>query len=332
MPPRASIAVAAWALLVFGGSLLLFGAAAGGQDTPASIEPRLRFGPFRDEGVKIPTASFRVNSNLVLVPVNVLDVRNRQVLGLTREQFRVFDDDVEQPITHFATDDAPASIAIVLDASGSMGAKLNKSREAVADILNTANPDDEFALIQFNARVQRLVDFTGRSGEILNGLLSIQSKGPTALLDAVYFAINTMRRARHPRKAIVLISDGGDNCSRYTVLETKQMVREADVQIFALAIVDRIEKRGRTREEIEGPTLLDSITEETGGRMFIVDKADELRAAAAEIGTTLRNQYLLGYSTAETARDGKFHSVAVNVHCNKSVRLFWRLGYYAAER
>jgi VWFA-related protein len=213
-----------------------------------------------------------------------------------------------------------------------MGPKLKKSREAAADILNTANPDDEFALIQFNARVQRLVDFTGSSGEILDGLLSIQSRGPTALLDAVYLAINTMRRARHRRKAIVLISDGGDNCSRYTVLETKQMVREADVQVFALAIVDPTDKRRRTREEIQGPALLDSITEETGGRMFVVDKAEELRAAAAQIGITLRNQYLLGYSTPETARDGKFHSVGVKVNGNQSVRLFWRLGYYAPER
>src|SRR4051812_14365960 len=257
MPSRALTAIAAWVLLGYGGRLLLIGPAAGSQDTPVSIEPRLRLEPFRAGIATLPTASFRVNSNLVIVPVNVLDVRNRQVLGLTREQFRIFDDDVEQPITHFASDDAPVSIAIVFDASGSMGPKLKKSRDAVADILNTANPDDEFALIQFNARVQRLVDFTGRGGEILDRLLSIQPGGQTALLDAIYLAVNMMRRARHPRKAIVLISDGGDNCSRYSVLETKQMVREADAQIFAVAIVDGMDRRGRTREEIQGPTLLD---------------------------------------------------------------------------
>src|SRR4051795_9268417 len=197
MPSRALIAIAACALLVFGSRLVRIGAAAGSQDMPVSIEPRLRHEPSRDEIAKFPTASFQVNSNLVLVPVNALDVRNRQVLGLTREQFRIFDDDVEQPITHFASDDAPVSIAIVFDASGSMGPKLKKSRDAVADILNTANPDDEFALIQFSARVQRLVDFTGRGGEILDGLLSIQSRGATALLDAIYLATKTMRRARH---------------------------------------------------------------------------------------------------------------------------------------
>src|SRR4051794_1596521 len=249
MPSRALTAVAASALLVFGGRLLLISAAAGSQDTPVSIEPRFRSGPSRNESAKIPRVDFRVNSNLVLIPVNVLDIRNRQVLGLTREQFRVFDNDVEQPITHSATDDAPVSIAIVFDASGSMGPKLKKSREAVADILNTANPDDEFALIQFSARVQRLVDFTDRSDEVLDRLLSIQSRGQTALLDAIYLATKTMRRARHSRKAIVLISDGGDNRSRHSVLETKQMVREADVQIFAVAIGDGIDKRGRSREE-----------------------------------------------------------------------------------
>jgi Ca-activated chloride channel family protein len=329
---RPLTAATACALLLFVNSSLPNGVAAEGQDTRVSIEPRLRSGPSGDDSANIPTANFRVNSNLVLIPVNVLDIRNRQVLGLTREQFRVFDNNVEQPIAQFASDDAPVSVAIVFDASGSMGPKLKKSREAVAEIFNTANPDDEFALIQFNARVQRLVDFTDRTSEILNRILTIQSRGQTALLDAIYLAVNTMRRARHPRKAILLISDGGDNSSRYSVLETMQMVREADVQIFAVAIVGGIDQRGRSREEIQGPELLHSITEETGGRIYVADKIDDLRDAASEIGMTLRHQYLLGYSTPETARDGKYHSVTVKVEGAKGDKVFWRLGYYAPGR
>ena len=209
-----------------------------------------------------------INSDLVLIPVNVVDIRNRQVAGLTREQFKVYDDRVMQSITHFVSEDAPVSLVVVFDASRSMGPKLKSAREAVAELLRTANPADEFALIQFNNRVRRLVEFTDSSGEILNGLAFIQAKGQTALLDAIYLAVETMRRARHQRKAIVVISDGGDNCSRYSVIETRQMVREADVQIFAIGIFDPPTGRRTYSEESDGPELLSSIAEETGGRMF----------------------------------------------------------------
>ena len=253
---RPALAAALFAVLVLGNGDQSRGTAIAGQDAPVSIEPRLGFATARSQKSNSAAATFRINSDLVLIPVNVVDIRNRQVAGLTREQFKIYDDRVIQSITHFVSEDAPVSLVVVFDASRSMGPKLRSAREAVAELLRTANPADEFALIQFNDRVQRLVEFTDSSGEILNGLAFIQAKGQTALLDAIYLAVDTMRRARHQRKAIVVISDGGDNCSRYTVLETRQMVREADAQIFAIGIFDPPSSRPHTPEEADGPVLL----------------------------------------------------------------------------
>jgi VWFA-related protein len=295
-------------------------ASAGPQDSSANIEPRV--------AARAAAATIRVDADLVLIPVSVTDNHDRQVPGLTRDQFLLFDDQVEQAITHFASVDAPISVAIVFDASGSMGSKLMKSREAVAAILPLANPDDEFALIQFNERVQRLVGFTTRTDAILGGLALTQAKGRTALLDAIYFAVDTMKQARNARKAIVILSDGGDNCSRYTLADTLGMVREADVQIYSIAAGIDIGSPA-AYEEIAGSGLLQAIAEMTGGRMFLARRADDLRGIAARIGVMLRNQYMLGYSPSNLAADGRYHRVQVKVRGIEGARLSWRSGYRA---
>jgi Ca-activated chloride channel family protein len=325
----AGLTAALLAVLFLGSGDQSRGVAMAGQDAPVSIEPRLGFATARSQKSNGAAATFRINSDLVLVPVNVVDIRNRQVAGLTREQFKIYDDRVIQSITHFVSEDAPVSLVVVLDASRSMRPRLRSAREAVAELLRTANPADEFALIQFNDRVQRLVEFTGDSGEILNGLAFVQAKGETALLDAIYLAVDTLRGARHQRRAIVVISDGGDNCSRYSVAETRQMVREADAQIFAIGIFDPPNSHPRTPEEADGPILLASVAEETGGRMFPVGSSEELRTVATHIGATLRSEYLIGYSPSAIERDGKYHRVSVVLEGAKDLRLFWKVGYYA---
>ncbi len=178
---------------------------------------------------------------------------SRFVTGLDKENFKLFEDKVEQEITQFSSEDAPLSVGIVFDTSGSMGAKLQKSRQAVAQFMKTANPEDEFFLIQFNDRPELVVPFTPDTEEIQNRLTFTQAKGRTALLDGVYMAMNQMKKARNPRKAILIISDGGDNSSRYTESEVKNAVREADVQIYAIGIFEPMASRGRTPEEMSGP-------------------------------------------------------------------------------
>jgi len=318
-------------------SLLLIGAPAGTiwaadkarDDSKVEIIPRAKRGEIAPD---LPRSDIRVQSTLVLIPVTVTDPLNRFVTGLDRENFRVFEDKNEQKVTHFASEDAPLSVGLVFDTSGSMGSKLDKSRQAVKQFFKTANPEDEFFLIQFNDRPELVVDFTTRLEEIQNRLTFTQSKGRTALLDAVYMALHKMKKAKNARKALLIISDGGDNSSRYTESEIKNLVREADVQIYAIGIFEMMSNRGRTPEELSGPSLLSEIAEQTGGRHFPVENLNELPDVAAKIGIELRNQYLLGYTPTNPQRDGKYRRVQVKLVQPRGLpplRAFWRLGYYA---
>jgi VWFA-related protein len=277
-------------------------------------------------------ANIRVDTSLVLIPVTVTDPLNRFVTGLDREHFRLYEDKVEQSISQFASDDAPLSIGLVFDASGSMGAKLAKSRQAASQFFRTANPEDEFFLVQFNDRPELVVPFTHQTEEIQNRLAFTQAKGRTALLDGVYVAMNQMKKAKNARKAILILSDGGDNSSRYTESEVKNAVREADVQIYAIGIFEPIHARGRTAEELSGPGLLSELAEQTGGRHFAVENINELPDIAAKIGIELRNQYVIGYSPSNLNRDGKYRRVTIKLNQPRGLpplRPFWRQGYYA---
>lgn len=314
--------------LIFLASAIL--AAAQDSAGPA-ITPRVR-GAAANESVVDRRANIRIDTTLVLIPVTVTDPMGRFVTGLDRENFKIYEDKVEQEIRQFSSDDAPLSVGIVFDTSGSMGDKLVKSREAVVQFLKTANPLDEFFLIQFNDRPELMLPFTSETEEIQNRLIFTQSKGRTALLDGVYMAMNQMKKAHNPRKAILIISDGGDNSSRYTESEVKNAVREADVQIYAIGIFEPMASRGRTPEELSGPSLLGEITEQTGGRHFEVDNLAELPDVAAKIGIELRNEYVLGYAPANLKRDGKYRRVQVKLVKTigmPQLKAIFRTGYYA---
>ncbi|MGD0667900.1 MAG: VWA domain-containing protein [Bryobacteraceae bacterium] len=283
----------------------------------------------------LPKADIRVDSTLVLIPVTVTDPMNRFVTGLEKENFKVFEDRKEQEISQFSSEDAPLSAGVIFDCSGSMGHKLEKSRLAVSEFFKTANPEDEFFLIQFNDNAQLVQPFTQNLEEIQNRLTFTFSKGRTALLDAVFLGLHTMKQAKNPRKALLIISDGGDNNSRYTETEIKNLVREADVQIYAIGIYEEGPARSRTPEEAAGPALLSTIAEQTGGRQYEVDDLNELPDVAAKIGVELRNQYVLGYAPLNRERDGKYRHVVVKVVPPRGLPLlrpFWRLGYYAPSQ
>jgi Ca-activated chloride channel family protein len=276
--------------------------------------------------------SIRVDTTLVQINVTVTDPLNRFVTGLEKEHFRLFEDKIEQKIRDFSAEDAPLSIGLVFDTSGSMGPKLQKSRQAAVQFFKTANPEDEFFLVEFNDRPELVVPFTADTEDIQNRLEFAQSKGKTALLDGVYMAMNQMKKARNPRKAILIISDGGDNNSRYTESEIKNAVREADVQIYGIGIFEPIGSRGRTPEEQMGPGLLSEVAELTGGRSYNVENLNELADIAAKIGIELRNQYVLYYSSTNQVRDGKYRHVNVKLVQPRGLpplKAFFRLGYYA---
>jgi VWFA-related protein len=294
--------------------------------------PRRRTTAEEKEELPNRPPSIRVDTTLVLINVTVTDPLNRFVTDLEAENFQLYEEKVEQKITAFASEDAPLSVGLVFDASGSMGSKLQKARLAAAQFFKTANPEDEFFLVQFNDKPEMTHAFTTNTEEIQNRLTFTNAKGRTALLDGIYMALNHMKKARNTRKAILVLSDGGDNSSRYTESEIKNLVREADVQIYAIGIFEPVSARTRTAEELAGPGLLSDIAEQTGGRHFPVENLNDLPDVAAKIGMELRNQYVIGYVPSNTARDGKYRRVAVKIKPIRGLpplRPFWRQGYYA---
>ena len=273
-----------------------------------------------------------VNSDLVVIPVTVTDGKGRVVNGLQKEHFALFEDKVEQKITHFASEDAPASIGLVFDTSDSMVPKLQKAREAVAALLKNANPEDEFFLTQFNDRAELVVKLTTQTEEILKRLAMMQTAGTTAMLDAVMVALNEMKNAHHTRKAIIIISDGEDNASHCSVGELKEAVRNADVLIYAIGLVPSgASAQGWPPQRPTGSALLNEIATQTGGRLFEVNKVKQLPDIASKINAWLRNQYVLAYMSSNE-KHVSYHHIQVKITKPSGfppLHALWRLGYYA---
>jgi Ca-activated chloride channel family protein len=287
-----------------------------------------------DASMETHTDPIRSNVDVVLVPVTVTDPMNRLVLGLDKENFQVYEGKNLQKIQHFSSEDVPISLGIIFDTSGSMGSgsKIEKAREAVVEFLKTSNPQDESFLITFADNPQPASDFTNSVEEIQNKLVYTAAKGRTALLDAIYLGITKMREAKYPKKALLIISDGGDNHSRYDEREIQNLIKEADVMIYAIGIYDSYFP---TEEERMGPMLLSDITELTGGRTFTLDNPNDLVETAEKIGVELRNQYVLGYHPAVPIRDGKWHKIRVKLLVPRglpSLRLYAKKGYYAPTK
>ena len=279
--------------------------------------------------------NLRVETTLVQIPVAVTDSGNRFVLGLQKDDFHLLEDGVEQSVAHFSGEDAPLSVGLVFDESGSMDYKLRTSKAALSQFLKTMNGADEAFLIEFSDSAKVSVAFTSNSQDIQKALTEIHPGGLTALLDAVNLGLHEMKKAKNPRKAIVIISDGGDNNSKYTAEQITGLVREADVQIYAMGVFEPTLSFGLTPEEISGPRLLSEIATQTGGRAFAAALTSDLPSVAARIAVELRNQYVLGYYPKNETRDGKYRKVEVKVTQPPGVsvvKAHWRLGYYAPEQ
>ena len=281
---------------------------------------------------KAPSASFHSSTDLGVIPVSVTDSENRFVLGLQKEDFQLLDDGMEQEIAHFSGEDAPLSVGLAFDESGSMDYKLRTSRDAAAQFLKTMNAGDEAFLVEFNDKVKLSVGFTTHPEQLQTALQNVQPGGLTAMLDAIDFSLKEMKKARNPRKAIVIVSDGGDNSSQYRPSQIESLVREADVQVYAMGVFEPTFGLALSQEEISGPKLLSEIATQTGGRAFAATLSSDLPAVAARIAIELRNQYVLAYYPKNPVRDGKYHKVEVKLKQPKGVsalKAHWRLGYYA---
>jgi Ca-activated chloride channel family protein len=273
----------------------------------------------------------KTSVDLVLVPVTVTDPMLRLVTGLSQDNFQVFENKKPQQIKHFSSEDVPVSLGIIVDTSGSMASKMVRVREAVKQFCDSANPQDEFFVITFSETAHLVHDFTDSAQDIEEKLVFAIPKGRTALLDAIYMGLRKMREAKYSKKALLIISDGGDNHSRYSEREVKSAVKESDVMIYAIGTFDRYVP---TEEEMLGPQLLSDITETTGGRAFILDNLIEMPALARRIGIELRTQYILGYHPEKPPHDGKWHKISVKLKLPKKLAYLQaraKTGYYAGD-
>jgi Ca-activated chloride channel homolog len=281
-----------------------------------------------DLRVRVSAPAFVKNVELVMVPVMITNPLNQVVTGLQKDNFRVYEGDQEQAVRYFSSEDAPLSLGVIFDVSESMTTKIEKAREAVIDFFRIANPQDEFCLVTFSDRPHFLVDFGEPIEAIERKLDYATPKGRTALLDAIYMGMAKMRQARHFRKALLIISDGADNTSRFSAREIKELVMESDVQIYAISISTSFFK---TVEELRGKRLLGRLSEATGGRALTAHKASELPAIAAQIGMELRSQYVLGYRLPKFGRDGRWRKIKVSLvppGGSPPLRVHVKTGYY----
>ena len=281
-----------------------------------------------------PEYSIKVNTTFVLIPVTVTDPQSRFVLGLDLHSFSLAENGAEQKITRVAGEDAPLSVGLLVDTSGSMGTKLALSRRAIEEFLKTMNPSDEAFLVEFSDRAKLMTGFTSKTDILGESLSSLESNGLTALLDAIHLGLHEMKNAKNPRKALIVISDGGDNNSRYTPADIRSLVREADVQIYSMGVFE-ISLLGLSLPELSGPRLLAQISNQTGGRVFAATQDADLPAIARRIGIELRNQYVLAYYPTHSDHDGTYRKVDVKLNTLQglsSLKIRWRLGYYAPAR
>ena len=304
------------------------------------IQPRTVEKPKTEEVAKqsIPSPqlsahvrALRVGVDLVLVPVTITDPMNRLVTGLEKTNFELYEGNSKEEIKSFSSEDAPVSIGVIFDSSGSMSTKMERAKDAVMEFFKTANPQDEFFMIAFSDEPEMVSDFTNSVDEIQGKLVYAVPQKRTALLDAIYMGVTKMRQARYPKKALLIISDGGDNHSRYTENEIKALVKEADVMVYAIGIYDRY---SATEEERLGPALLGEVADLSGGRAFTVENPNDLADVATKIGVELRNQYVLGYRPSKSVRDGKWRKIKVKLLPPKGLpplRVYARTGYYAPE-
>jgi Ca-activated chloride channel family protein len=288
------------------------------------------------------SATFRTASQMVLVPVTVTDRNGKTIDGLRGQDFTILDDQVPQRIVSFSSDDAPSSISIVLDVSGSMRHLLGAAKDIAHVFLGTANPDDEFRLLTVSTQPEAISGFTTDVAAVEQNIASAAPGGFTALIDTIYLGLNSMRNVQHPRRALLVISDGVENHSRYSKAELIRVALEADVQVYTIVLDNPSAASGNTvplrpalaakpwdqARQREGPQMLEELSTRTGGLHFVVHKDAEAREAAIKAGRAIRNEYVIGYQPPDSGLSGKWHRVRVKSDIPK-VNVYARSGYYS---
>jgi Ca-activated chloride channel family protein len=287
-------------------------------------------------------ATFLSNSRMVLVPVSVTDHDGRTMVGLQAKDFNVFEGQTPQTIVSFGTEDVPCSVGLVLDTSGSMQRTLGLVKEGAQAFVKTSNPDDEYLLLTVSTLPGAVSEFTNDAADLRQGIALTQPGGLTALIDTVYLGLNQMRKARNPQRALVILSDGMDNPSRYSKGELLRVALEADVQIYTILIdgsgggsssgalfrPSMIAKPGAQAAERQGPLLLEELAEKTGGLSFHAHSEAQAQEAMLKASQALRNEYVIGYRPSDSGLSGTWRRIRVKSTVPK-LNVHARSGYYA---
>ena len=253
--------------------------------------------------IRIPIIT---NTDLITFTVTVTDIYGRFVSGLGKNAFSIFDDKSQQEITFFSDEDSPVSVGVLFDVSGSMsGDKVRRARDALAHFVQTSHDRDEYFLIGFNSRAQLLLDRTRDGNAVLDKLMFVKTKNNTALYDACYLGVERVQRGTHPKRALLLISDGQDNNSRYTFNELRRVLKESDVVLYAIGILGGSDVGSSLG--MEGQSVLDELAGVSGGKAFYPRSAAEMDDIFEQIALELRHQYSIGY------RPPNFHEATAKI-------------------
>ena len=285
-------------------------------------------------GATLPTLSsrpMRVDVDLVLVPVTVVDSMSRPVIDLPQQNFSLLESGVQQQIRYFSHEDGPISVALVLDFSGSMRDKIEFVHQAVDEFFQNANPDDDYYVITVSDKPTLIADASQSTNTILARLATVEPKGMTSLYDSIYLGVNKLRSSRYKRRAMVIVSDGGDNHSRYTLKEIKSVLAESDILTYSIGIFDDIPiPLFKSIEERWGRKWLDEVTRVSGGRNISADDRRQIPQIAGLISREMRSQYVLGYRPTDSHKDGKWRKIAVKLVENPfQMHVHFKEGYLA---
>ncbi len=296
------------------------------SEGPNLLDDQVRIQP----EASTPKSSLRVDVNMTLVPVSVTDPFGRNVTGLGKQNFLLYDGDKVQPIASFSREDAPVSVGLVLDCSRSMTDKFQMARDAASRLFEQFNPEDEAFLITVSTRAEVRQPFTSNFGDIGSALTFVRPEGTTSLLDGVLLGLSTLKKAHNSRRALIIISDGGDNNSRYTLREVAARAVEANAMIYTIGFF----KDPQSVEEADGPDLLINLASQSGGMSRLVQQPIEVGEALAGFGVALHNQYVLGYYPPQNTQAGKYRKLKVRLVLPTGMpklAIYARSGYYVPE-
>ena len=310
------------------------------QERRRQNKPELESEETRQTGPRDKSYTIGVNVDLVLMYTSVFDKKSGHfIAGLKEDNFKVYEDGVQQAITAFSQEDVPVSLGILLDLSGSMRQKIDQVNKAALAFIKASNPKDQVFLIGFNDEVELLQDYTSDIDEVTDALENTIVTGGTALYDAVYLGVQKAQSGSKPKKAIVVISDGEDRDSYYKLNELVAKVQESDVQVFSVGFVEEVKDKGlfgrwsKTAPEKAHAALV-RISEETGGKAFFPSKLTDIHTVVAEIASDLRSQYSIGYFSTNAARDGSFRRVKIELNgpVSDKSQARYRRGYFAPKK